>query len=75
MGNYWYMAQNGSYIPKVNDLVVKEGQGSVRFIAISVDQGTNTARLNNTGEGPTVLSEVRWADILPLDESRTPCGS
>jgi hypothetical protein len=70
MGNYSYMAQNESYIPKVNDPVFREGHGSVKYVVISVDKVRNTARIKNTGEGPTVLSEVRWADIFPLDESQ-----
>lgn len=64
------MDKNKTYRPKVDDPVLRDGHGFVRYVVVSTDENKETARIKNTGDGPIVLSEVRWADIFPLDESQ-----
>jgi hypothetical protein len=58
------------YIPKVNDVVLMNGQDNVRYVVIKVDGEAKRADVHMVSSAKTIHRNVPWPDLYELDESQ-----
>ena len=58
------------YIPKVNDVVLMNGQGDVRYVVIRVDEEAKRADVRTVSDPMTLHRNVPWPELYEPDATK-----